>query len=339
MSLRHVCICSRQSTRTIASLFRKARSDLGGLALIWCLASGIFWSIGVGVASAQVGDGPRAYQLLPEGTKVLSQFILGTRGNVTPSDGTILRDADLDLNLGITEYSQTFDLNGHQAGWLVLVPYGEVSGGLGFGAAGQSASTSGLGDIKLGFIYGMLGAPNLSFEDYTQYDPELAVTFLGRLTMPTGRYNSDSSLNMGGNRWALELGLPVTYYVGNSFLDPSLTTFEIQPKVTVFSDNTDAPGATKKLSQEPIFSVEAHVTRNFGQAFWGSIDALYTYGGATKSDGFDNENTQRSFAMGITGNLNLSASTSLKLTYGEVVSGNPDGSDGRVLRAQLLYLF
>lgn len=324
---------------TITSMFGKTQVVFKRKASIWCLICGIFWLMSASFASAQVGDGARAYQLLPEGTKTVSQFVLTTRGNITPTDGTVFRGADLDLNLGITQYSQTFDLDGHQAGWMAILPYGEVSGELGFGAGGRSASTSGLGDVKLGFIYGILGAPNLDFQSYTKYDPKLAVTFLGRLTVPTGRYDSDRSLNMGGNRWALELGLPMTYYVGRSFLDPSLTTFEVQPKITIFSDNTDAPGATQTLSQRPLYSVEAHVTRNFGKAFWGSIDALYTYGGETKSDGVANGNTQRSFAMGVTGNLNLSASTSLKVTYGEVISGNSDGSDGRMLRVQMLYLF
>jgi hypothetical protein len=288
---------------------------------------------------AQVGDGPRAYQLVPKDTKSVSQFYVGTRGNMGANDGTVFRGADLELNLGVTQYSQTFDLNGHQAAWLAIVPYGNVSGSLGLGAGGATGADSGLGDIKLGFAYGILDTPVLDREAYVKYDPSFAINFIGRITAPTGSYDSSRNLNMGGNRWALELALPMTYYLGNSFLDPNLTTFEIMPKIALYGDNTDAPGAPRKLSQKPIYSIEAHVTRSFGRAFWGSLDALYTYGGETESDGVSNNNRQRSLALGVSGNITFSPAASLKLTYGEVVSGNADGSDGRMFRAQLMFLF
>jgi len=82
------------------------------------------------VAVAQVGDGPRAYQTLPEDARVLSQFYIGTRGNLTPVDGAIPRGAHLDMNLGITQFSQTLELNGRQAGMLADLPYGNISGSL-----------------------------------------------------------------------------------------------------------------------------------------------------------------------------------------------------------------
>ncbi|MEX0285936.1 MAG: transporter [Paracoccaceae bacterium] len=291
------------------------------------------------VALAQMGDGPRAYQLLPKDTRAISQFYIGTRGNLAPSEGSVIQGANIDVDLGLTQFSQTFGLNGNQAGVLAFIPYGRASGSLGLGGATVSGSDNGLGDLTLGFVYGFLNAPNLSREAYVKHDPGLTMSALARLTLPTGSYSANRNLNLGGNRWVLELGLPVSYYLGRSFLDPSLMTFEIQPKVTIFGDNTDAIGATQVLSQDAIYSVEAHVTRNFGQAFWASLDAFYAYGGETQNDGVAANNRQRSLSLGVTGNLTLSEAMSIKLTYGEVVSGNAAGADGRAVRAQFLYLF
>ena len=299
----------------------------------------LFWALNISSATAQVGDGPRAYQLLPENTRVLSQYYIGTRGNFTATPGTVIRDAEIDVNLGLTQFTQTFDIGGRQAGVLAILPYGNLSGSLGIGGTSINGSDSGLGDIVLGFVYGAYGAPSLSREDYFTYDPGLSINALARLTLPTGSYDSSQSLNLGANRWALELGLPVTYFVGSSFLDKSLMSFEIQPKITIFGDNDNAPGSGGTLEQDPLYTIEAHVTRNFGQAFWGSLDALYTYGGETQTNGVSANNKQESLALGVTGNLNLSEAASIKATYGEVVSGNADGSDGRLFRLQLLYLF
>lgn len=318
---------------------RPLKPILSNLHRAFLAATLLLCSLIASQAWAQMGDGPRAYQLVPKDSKSISQFYIGTRGNMAASDGAVFQGADLDLNLGVTQYSQTFDLNGHQAAWLAIVPYGNVSGSLGLGAGGRTGADSGLGDIKLGFAYGILDTPVLTRDAYAKYDPNFAINFIGRLTAPTGSYDSNRNLNMGGNRWAVELALPMTYYLGNSFSDPNLTTFEIMPKIALYGDNTDAPGATGTLSQKPIYSLEAHITRSFGRVFWGSLDALYTYGGETENDGVSNGNTQRSLALGVTGNITLSKAASLKMTYGEVVSGNADGSDGKMFRTQLLFLF
>lgn len=285
------------------------------------------------------GDGPRAYQLVPEGTQSISQFMFALRGNNTPSNGLVVPGSEIDINLGLTQYGRAFDINGHQAGMLLVLPVGNVTGSVSTGLGTISGHDSGLGDILLGFVYGLYGSPNLSQEEYVKYDPGFSMAILARATLPTGSYDSNRSLNMGGNRWVFELGLPIMYYVGSSYLDPMLTSFEIQPKITLYSENSDAPGASQRLEQASLLSVEGHVTRNFGQAFWASVDALYEYGGETTSDGVADGNKQRSLSLGVTTALNLSPSSSVKLSYGEVVSGNPAGSDGRMLRLQYLQLF
>lgn len=297
------------------------------------------WSSLGSIAVAQVGDGPRAYQTLPKDTRVLSQFYIGTRGNLTPASGIIPRDAELDMDLGITQFSQTLEINGRQAGALAYIPYGDISGSLALGGTSRSASTSGFSDLTVGIAYGLLNTPSLAFEDYVKFDPGISIAGLAKLTLPTGSYNGSKALNMGGNRFALELGLPVAYYLGSSFLDPTLTSFEILPKVTLFGENDEPSGGGGELEQDPLLTIEAHLTRNFGQAFWLSLDAFYSYGGETATDGEEADNKQRSLSLGGTGSLNLSRSTSLKVTYGEVVSGNADGADGHLVRVQLLYLF
>ena len=85
-----------------------------------------------GIALSQTGfaqgDGPRAYQLVPEGTQSIGQFLFALRGNNAPGDGIVHQSANLDINLGATQYARAMDLNGHQAGLLAVIPYGNASG-------------------------------------------------------------------------------------------------------------------------------------------------------------------------------------------------------------------
>lgn len=307
--------------------------------IVALLAIELLSGLGISAAAIAQGEGPRAYQLVPDGTQSISQILFALRGNSTPSTGLIVQGADIDLNLGVTQYGRAIDIAGHQAGLLVLVPYGNASGSLSTEFGTRSAHDSGLGDIMLGVLYGIYGTPSLSRQDYMEYDPGFAMALLTRATLPTGSYDSDSNLNMGSNRAAFELGVPLMYYLGSSYLDTELTSFELLPKVTFFSENTDAIGETENLKQDALFTIEGHITRNFGRALWGSLDAFYEYGGETTSDNIDDNNKQRSFSIGATVGLNLSQTSSVKISYGDVVSGNPSGSDGRMLRAQVMILF
>jgi len=127
------------------------------------------------------------------------------------------------------------------------------------------------------------------------------------------------------------LGMPMAWYLGQSFLDPALTTIELLPSVHLFGDNDDPRGA-KTTSQDPLLRIEAHVTRNLHKAVWVSLDGQYVYGGETSADGRDNDDTQRAFELGGTVNVAFSRSASVKLSYGEVVSRNDQGPDGYMVR-------
>ncbi|MCB1486452.1 MAG: transporter [Bauldia sp.] len=312
--------------------------------------SGFFLATGIAVAGlfalaiedeadAQ-GDGPRAYQLVPDGTQSYSEFLFWMSGNNAPSQGTIIEGADLNIMLGVSQYSTTVDIAGHQAGLLAVVPYGDVSGSLStLHGRTPTGGDSGFGDTMFGVAFGMIGAPALTPEQYMAYDPGFSMAALALVTAPTGSYSSNRVLNMGGNRWVFDLGLPMMYYAGKSFRDPHLTSFELMPKVSFFTDNTDAPGFTDVLEQAPIYSLEGHVTRNFGTGFWASLDALYEYGGETKSDGISDNNLQQSLMLGASASFGLTPAATLKFTYGRVIWDNATGSDETMVRAQFTALF
>jgi hypothetical protein len=99
----------------------------------------------------------------------------------------------------------------------------------------------------------------------------------------------------------------------------------------------DDPFRANKESQKPLFKFESHVTHNFNPAFWASIDSVYSYGGATKTDGQSDDNRQRSFNMGATLGFQFSAEFGLKLTYGKTIDHNDDGWDGDFARLALTY--
>ncbi len=123
----------------------------------------------------------------------------------------------------------------------------------------------------------------------------------------------------------------MTWYLGRSFIDPRLMTFELLPTVTFYTRNDDPKGADT-VAQKPIVRLEGHITRNLTKALWVSFDATPVYGGETTTDGVEDDDVQRALMLGGTVNVTLSRSTSVKVTYGEVASRNDGGPDGQMFR-------
>ncbi len=283
-----------------------------------------------GPALAQ-GDGPRAYQVVPNGTNLLSAYGLSLRGNQTADPSSIIQGGDIDVDLLLAQVTHSFALAGKQAAVFGVLPYGEVSGKLEPPFSRINGSSSGLGDPILGAIVGVVGPPPMTAQEFVAYQPGYALGALAKITVPVGSYDEEQFLNVGSNRWALQLGTPMAWYFGQSYLDPALTTIELLPSIHFFGDNDDPRGAST-TSQDALLRIEAHLTRNVHKAVWVSLDGQYVHGGETSTDGRSNDDAQRAFELGGTINVSFSLRASVKLSYGEVVSRNDEGPDGRMVR-------
>ena len=249
-------------------------------------------------AQAQ-GEGPRAYELSPEGSRYLNLYGLFARGNYSFDPGAVVPGVDADVNGGIIEYSHGLALGGKVVTLIASLPAGESRTSVGSGDAARSYTRSGVGDLQLTAVFGVLGAPALGEKEYETYEPRFALSVLSRVYVPTGAYDRNAPVNPGSNRWQLQLGLPLSYYIGESFLDPALTSFELQPSVTWYGDNNE-PQKGNHSSQAPLFQLEAHLTRNLNESLWVSVDALFMDGDETTIDGVSQHDRQRSFALGAT---------------------------------------
>lgn len=290
-----------------------------------------------------MGDGARAYLLVPAGTSLLAANGISIDGNASLDPATAVRNADLSVDVVAFQFTQSVRTGSSASGLFVIVPVGEVEGNLTVDRplrppVDVSGKSSGLGDVQFGGVFGLVGSPALDIPAYLRHTPGFALGALVKVTAPTGRYDGTRAINLGANRWAFQVGAPLGYVVGTSMLDPRLTTLELLPSVTFFTANDDLPGADRK-SQAAIFKLEGHVTHNLNKALWVGIDALYTVGGGTTTDGRSDDNRQSSLELGATLGLNLSKSFSLKATYGGVVARNDDGLDGTGFRLVATVLF
>src|SRR5271157_1537780 len=86
------------------------------------------------------------------------------------------------------------------------------------------------------------------------------------------RLRSDRSVNPSANRWMFNPTVNYSYTP-----DQGWTWLEVYLSARVFTTNDDyRVGGASSLSQNPLFIVEGHASRNLSPALWMSADAYYT---------------------------------------------------------------
>jgi hypothetical protein len=102
------------------------------------------------------------------------------------------------------------------------------------------------------------------------------------VALPIGEYDSSQQLNIGQNRWYGRIGLPIVWQL-EPWLPGRRTTLEFLPAVWFFGENDDYVGRT--LKTDPLFQLDAHLTRDFTERFRGAVDMSWYYGGEATVNG------------------------------------------------------
>ncbi len=230
-------------------------------------------------------------------------------GNTNPFDPShlVTVDATFDATMAMTGWAHVYTLGERSAMGAVIVPMGRVSGG-----AGATSETSrGFGDPMLEFTYNLIGPKaQINIPDVQRYEPGFSLDLLVDLAIPVGQYDNKQSVNLGQNRWYGRVGAPIVWQLG-PWVPGRRTTLELLPAVWWFGDNDDFTG--KKLKTDPMFQIDAHLTRDFAKDLWGSLDLTWYKGGGSTVNGVAGGKLNN-LGVGLT--LGYTVNQNLNLTFG-----------------------
>jgi hypothetical protein len=234
-------------------------------------------------------------------------------GNTNPFDPAhvVTPGANFDGTLALAGYAHTFSLFDRSAMGAILLPMGRVSGDVSVAGKTSNQSARGFGDPMLEFDINLLGPPaQKNIPDVLRYEPGFSVDLLADLALPIGEYHNDQALNLGQNRWYGRVGAPIIWQLG-PWVPGQRTTLEFLPAVWVFGNNTDYLGQT--LKTDPMFQLDAHLTRDFTEHFWGALDAAWYTGGKASIDGVPGKKLNN-LGVGLT--LGYQINDNLNVTFG-----------------------
>jgi hypothetical protein len=261
---------------------------------------------------------PRAYSNAPVGVNFLIAGYAYTSGGIAFDGSLPLTDPDLATSNAVVAYARVIDVRGKSAKFDVIAPLTSLYGTADLDGQTVRRDISGLADPKFRLSVNFFGAPALSLKEFAGFEQDLIIGASLQVSAPVGQYDETRVINLGSNRWSFKPELGVSQALGR-------WTLEGTAAVTFYTDNDDFYRGNKR-SQDPLYSLQAHVIYGFPRGIWGSVDGTYFNGGRTTVNGTLNDDLQQNWRVGATLAFPVNVRNSVKL-YGSSGVSARTGND------------
>ncbi len=267
------------------------------------------------------GDGARFYWKGLSGTNAIPVIGSSLGGNANPIDPshTVYPGSDFSGTMTMAGYAKMMSVFNRSSFISVIVPMGRISSDVSLNGLNYNETARGYGDPMLQFDINVIGPKAIkNIPDMLRYKPGFSVDLVASLTFPIGEYDNTSPINIGQNRWYGRIGAPVIWQIG-PWIPGKRTTLEFLPAIWLFGDNNDFVG--KKMKTEPMYQLEAHLTHDFMERFWGSLDVISYSGGKATIDGTEGK-ALNNFGLGPTFGYHVNDNMQLNISYSSTVNDN-----------------
>jgi hypothetical protein len=268
-------------------------------------------------ASAQELE-PRAYTNTPVGLNFVIAGYAYSHGGAAFDPSVPLTDAAIRVDGAVFAYARSLDVAGLSGKFDIVLPYAWLSGSALYAGEPREREVAGLADPRLRFAVNFYGAPALSAQEFASYRQDVIVGASLAVTAPVGQYDPDKLVNIGTNRWTIKPELGISKAAGPM-------TLELATGVTFYTANGNFFGGST-LEQDPIYSVQGHLTYNLSAGAWAAVDFTYYTGGRSTIDGVPGNDLQRNTRVGATYAHAIDRHHSLKL-YASTGVSTRTGSD------------
>jgi hypothetical protein len=266
----------------------------------------------------------RFYWKTLSGSNGVPLIIESISGNTNPFDPShnVNPNAFVNATMAMVGYAKFLPLFDRTAMISVIFPMGHISSEVISTTLTSKETAKGFGDPMIEFDINIIGPEALkSLPDLLRYEPGFSLDLLVDIAFPVGEYNDEQALNLGQNRWYGRIGAPIVWQIG-PWIPGKRTTLEFLPAVWLLGDNTDYLGKT--LKTDPLFQLDAHLSRDLTHNFWASLDGAWYNGGQASVD--TSEGTKlNNIGLGIT--LGYQINENLNLTFGYKSTINDDAPD------------
>jgi hypothetical protein len=266
---------------------------------------------------------PRRWTHLPIGTNVLGINYGFSAGDLSLDPVLQIQDARVEMNTAAVSYTRYFALADRTARIDLVLPVQSGNWDGLVGGVPRSVNRDGLADPVVRLSANLCGAPALTGKEFADFRREHSVsTTLGaalELHLPLGEYQEDKLINLGQNRFTITPQLGVLHTSGE-------WSFELTGSMYLFTDNDEFFNGNE-LRQDPLYAVQTHVVKTFGQDWWMSAGVAYSWAGESTVNGVPQKDDKSNLLSGASIGFRLGASQGVRLAYMRTDTLNDLGSD------------
>ena len=273
------------------------------------------------MASALADNDPRDYVPLPAGTVLIASYFSHISATNAYSKGNkVATNMDLSANIGMIRPVYYMKLGPLTIDPQMIIPFGVQTLQTNTTAGGE-ISSSGLADPIVTATVWFLNDP--ASKTYLGFTPWFF--------LPIGEYDKKKAVNLGGNRFMFREEIGFVKGFGDFNID-------LTASVDLFTDNDKVGADNAKMSQDPVFNFETHLSYDINKSFFTSLDYFYHNGGKTKIESKSNDDAVDTHAIGATLGFMLSPSYQLLFKIKQDVSVE-NGLKTNTIGTRLAYFF
>jgi hypothetical protein len=270
------------------------------LALLLVCSSG-------GALHAQGGLAPRLLSPVPVGVNFGAVGYVNSSGNVLLDEALPLEDTQAQLHSIFASYVRSIDLFGLSGRISASVPMANGKWTAELDGRDTTTVRNGVGDPVVGLGIALVGAPAMRAADFATYRPRLVVGTSVLVRVPIGQYDSARFFNVGTNRWQAIVGVGAGLHTGR-------WEFELHVRGWFNATNDDFFGGNR-LSQRPLVGFQLHGAYAFKRGLWAALSVGQSFGGATVTNGVEQDNSQQNNRIGATIGVPIHRAWGLKAAY------------------------
>lgn len=267
-------------------------------------------------------DNAHDWQSIPIDTPLFFTYYLNTDSKTKGTQVT--------FDTALFRLSYAFDMGNGRVGSLqILQPFSHIDAS--FQGNAPETVRNGNGDTDIGLAANVFGGPALTREQFARWTPETFLTAAFWVTAPTGRYDENSLLNTGENRWGFKPLLAFGHPFGQNWI-------EINAWAKFFTDNNHY-AAHSTLKEKHRLGLEAHLSRNFTPSFWLSADLFYIRQGKTEIDGIRASDGGDIWQAGVGGQWMFAPKDGISFSWTDTLSKPSGEPDNRTFMLSYLHMF
>ncbi|AUS41950.1 transporter [Ralstonia nicotianae] len=296
-----------------------SRTGPGLKAIASAVGAALAFAAAGSAAAAEVDPGD--YEMFPAGATIgLLYYNYATTNAYYANGNKALSNFNVQSNVGIARLLHVVKLTDDLTiDPQFLLPFGHIST---FGNASALGSTNGVGDL-------ILTAP-LKLR-LNQANDVLGGTIF--VTAPTGSYDRNRALNLGGHRWSLDAQAAYIQHITPQW------AVDLVGDVIWYGDNTSYGASGTTLHQKTSYSAQAMVRYMPDPGTSIGLGITQLWGGQTSVDGVSNNDAQRTTRLRLTAAKFVTKADQVQIQAGTDLSVRNGTRNSLLLGARYAHIF